>query len=103
MTLEELKQKIAEEETAALELLKQYNDRESYIKLLKVKAITEEFGVQVGSIIINRRNKTEFIVSRIETSIFSGCFYLHGRKKTKDGWSKGEQNVFHWTLKSESP
>lgn len=99
MTLEELKKQIAEEENAARELLKQYNDRESYIKLLKVKAITEEFGVQVGSIIINRRNKTEFLVSRIETSAFSGFFYLHGRKKTKDGWSKGEQNVFNWTLK----
>lgn len=99
MTLEELTQKIAEEEAEAREILRQYNHREDRLKALKSLAITEEFGVKVGSIVISKKNRTEFLVSRIETSIFSGFFYLHGRKKTKNGWSKGEQGIYNWTLK----
>lgn len=97
--LEKLRLKIVEEETAALDLKKQYEERRIYINELKIQAIAEHSGMRVGAIVTSGKNQTEFLVSKIDPMYGVDNFLLHGRKKTKNGWSKVEQYISNWTLK----
>jgi hypothetical protein len=97
--LEKLRLKIVEEETAALDLKKQYEERRIYINELKIQAIAEHSGMRVGAIVTSGKNQTEFLVSRIQPMYSVNGFLLYGRKKTKGGWSKGEQHITSWTIK----